>query len=139
MTDPMQRAASPTERGSRNHRLAGGRHEQSSSPSLFDTVTDTGADRRDRGHDIAVHAADVRVRVALDDTVRDLAARREPFTAETVRRRVSPIACGDGIMGAVIRRAQQAGTIEHVGFVRAERPEARGRWIMQWVGTEASR
>lgn len=111
---------------------------QGTALSLLDALTDDGQHRRDVGQQTATYATDVRVRSAIDSTIEDLANLGLPFTVEHVRRVVDPVATPN-VLGARISAAASRDLIRHVGFVRAERPEAHGRWIMQWVGTEVCR
>jgi hypothetical protein len=68
-----------------------------------------------------------------DWTIRNLAARREPFSAEDVRR-----IAGDPVhpnaMGARINAAAKRGVIVKAGVVKASRTERHANEMRLWVG-----
>jgi hypothetical protein len=134
MPNPMQRAASPAGRGSRNLQRAADRQQELTAPSLFDDALDEGRRLRDEGMADALHASDVRWKAAAHTALADLAACGVEFTAEDLRARVGVIAASPNALGALISGAARRGEIVHVGYRQAQRREAHGRDLKTWRG-----
>lgn len=73
-----------------------------------------------------------------EQCLNDLIAVGEPFDAETLRRCMGGHILGahPNAIAAVFRMASNDGRIRQVGWREASRPEARGRVLRVWVGTE---
>ena len=133
MNDPLQRAAPPAGRGSRNLQRAADRRDNRTAPDLFSTLGDEGLRRRDDGMRTTEHAAHPGVRVAIDQAISEFAATGEPFTSDDVRTKAQPFG-SPNLLGARINAAARRGEIVRVGFVQTVRPEAHGRHVSQWQG-----
>jgi hypothetical protein len=136
MHDPMQSAASPAGRGTRNRQHTDAeRHPQGTGPTLFDAVTEPDAETlKAAGQAVALHASDVRWKAAAETAIVELARSGREFTAEDVRRRVGVLASSPQALGALFSAAAKAGIIRAVGFTVATRPERHGGVLRTWVG-----
>ncbi len=101
---------------------------------------------RDRGEADAIkHATQVvpSALSALRDQIQWLAESGQPFTVESVMRRLSPalqecIARAPNCVGAEFSQAAQAGLIRRTGVTEmSSKPSARGRRICLWVGKDS--
>lgn len=98
------------------------------------------AARRDAVRDRQKAALDAAARSWLREarrTLDALAAAGEPFTAEHLRARCgSPLGPSPNAIGAVFAVASREGRIVAVGWRAASRPEAAGRTLRVWIGSE---
>jgi hypothetical protein len=110
------------------------RHE--GTPSTGDTVvTDDGLRRRDEGMASALHASDVRWKVAAENAMTALARSGAEFTVEHLRDRVGVLASSPDAFGALVGRATRRDEIACVGVTTSTRPERHGGLIRVWQGT----
>ena len=107
-------------------------------PTLDDVLED-GRRERDAGIAAADHAASFVWRAAVDDAIQACAASGDPFTAETVRARLTPGDRGVAVahpnaLGGRFLAAANRGVIEGHGWTTATRKAAHGRGIRVWRG-----
>ena len=93
----------------------------------------------EQGMAVAASHADPNDLRQIRRNVETLAATRIPFTAEDCTAMLTDaererMAAFPNAMGGVFFQLQREGLIESRNAIRAQRKEARGRWLTLWVG-----
>ncbi|MCC5948110.1 MAG: hypothetical protein JJT89_06600 [Nitriliruptoraceae bacterium] len=126
MNDPMQ-SARPRSRPHAEPDLEG-------SISLFDIE-----DAKAEGMARAIHGADVRWKVAAEETIRRLALTGREFTIDDVTDRCGrALASSPHALGALMNAAARRRQIRRVGYQPSRAPSRQGAIVSVWVGTGES-